>query len=640
MSNKTDIIWICFLTQIGLLITGAALSYWIDYDEKLDIFVPLTIFSFITLPHLLLSKTFGSVSIGTLSLFLMLYLPIGLCVLGFTALIVHEALLSLDKIKKSTGTKFFYSGLFLTRGPLILGSAAMFAGVLGLNSSGTLPGQPIHLWGNDTLFHATIAELFKNYGVGTIGLTDLRPISYHTFSHELFARLSEFSGVPITTLYPWIPVAVFGPILLSVATEFACIYATSKRNVVYFILLIVIAFSLIRLLMLIGLPAFDSFLASESFVIGLIALVSAHNIISNIDIAERWWTMSTKALVAVFGIVVCVASKVSLFFAALALLTYLSIQITTWPKTNLNRFCRITLMFITLFAAALVLLSVFAVATKVAKPPTFESFYLVRKYGSLPFQESPNELVSTISMGLGVSMLFLPIFFYFTKSGFFKRAGQLVAQKFSLQAFTPLDLIMMSALPSFIIGVFMPNYGGSGAYFVLPFLLLSLLYALARITQNATVIIAVLLSWNLISENSWASAFVSRTIYVKPFPSTDIEIEYIKKLNAMDHYEKNSDPIDFSILRPDAEKIWNCRGFYLPQVITGRSLLGGIPYGWRVPDCWYWPAGQRGLSDYPERLNVSLSEYMQHPHKSVRLSLQEHAVVEDLEAAQQWEAGR
>ena len=338
MSNKTRLIWTCLLTQIGMLTMGSVLTFWIDYHESTNVFLPLTIFGFLTLPHFFLSIRFKSVSMGTLFFLLTTYLPVSLWILGYTAIIAWASYSYIPKIKKIRRLTTFNQTHLVSHLSLAMGAVVMLLGVSGLNSSGVLPGEPIHLWGHDTLFHSTIAELYKNYGVATIGLTDLRPISYHTFSHELFARISRLSGLQITTLYGWIPVAVFGPILLSVLTEFLSILASTKENINHIILKLVISFALVRLLFKIGLPTFDAFLASESFLIAFITLASVLTIISSTDITERWWLIASRIAVVVFGISCCVASKVSFLVPAIALLLYLVIKLTTTPNINLNQY--------------------------------------------------------------------------------------------------------------------------------------------------------------------------------------------------------------------------------------------------------------------------------------------------------------
>ena len=98
------------------------------------------------------------------------------------------------------------------------------------NLSGVIPGFPLHFYNLDILFHSTISELFLNYGVSTIGLADLRPISYHTYSHEVMARISQLTNIAPVKLYAWLPLCFFGPLLFIVSTEFLDKYSQKQKK--------------------------------------------------------------------------------------------------------------------------------------------------------------------------------------------------------------------------------------------------------------------------------------------------------------------------------------------------------------------------------------------------------------------------
>lgn len=66
----------------------------------------------------------------------------------------------------------------------------------------------------DTLFHASIAAMIKNYGVSSTGLNGLVSIPYHTLSHALMAFISLFSGVSVLETYGVASWVLFGPLLL------------------------------------------------------------------------------------------------------------------------------------------------------------------------------------------------------------------------------------------------------------------------------------------------------------------------------------------------------------------------------------------------------------------------------------------
>ncbi|MBF0460473.1 MAG: hypothetical protein HQL87_03675 [Magnetococcales bacterium] len=66
----------------------------------------------------------------------------------------------------------------------------------------------------DTLFHASIAAMIKNYGVVSTGLHGLIEIPNHVFSHELMAGISILSGVGVFEVYGVANWVLFAPLLI------------------------------------------------------------------------------------------------------------------------------------------------------------------------------------------------------------------------------------------------------------------------------------------------------------------------------------------------------------------------------------------------------------------------------------------
>lgn len=66
----------------------------------------------------------------------------------------------------------------------------------------------------DTLFHAAIASMIKNYGISSTGLHGLVEIPYHTFSHTLMAGISLISGLGVIEVYGVANSVFFAPILI------------------------------------------------------------------------------------------------------------------------------------------------------------------------------------------------------------------------------------------------------------------------------------------------------------------------------------------------------------------------------------------------------------------------------------------
>ena len=70
----------------------------------------------------------------------------------------------------------------------------------------------------DTLFHASIAAMIKNYGVTSTGLHGLVPTPYHSFSHALMAAISILSGASVIVVYGVAQWVLFAPLLIFTAT--------------------------------------------------------------------------------------------------------------------------------------------------------------------------------------------------------------------------------------------------------------------------------------------------------------------------------------------------------------------------------------------------------------------------------------
>lgn len=127
----------------------------------------------------------------------------------------------------------------------------------------------------DSLFHTAVAAMYKNYGIASVGLDGLAPISYHTLSHKIMAGISVLSGVSVMATYGRL-YFVLGPVLLIFALAGL---ATQARPLQTFsnALLSVVAL----MLAIICLPFFkefafwDSYMTSESYLVGMVLLAAA-----------------------------------------------------------------------------------------------------------------------------------------------------------------------------------------------------------------------------------------------------------------------------------------------------------------------------------------------------------------------------
>lgn len=125
----------------------------------------------------------------------------------------------------------------------------------------------------DTLMHAAMASMIKNYGVTSSGLQGLVDVPYHSFSHAIVAAISRLSGVSVIEVYGVVPWALLAPMLIFGVS--ACVASADRRESTSIPLVWGFAASL-----MVVLPAtfevwrWESFLPSESqtFAMGVLVL--------------------------------------------------------------------------------------------------------------------------------------------------------------------------------------------------------------------------------------------------------------------------------------------------------------------------------------------------------------------------------
>lgn len=121
----------------------------------------------------------------------------------------------------------------------------------------------------DTLFHASIAAMIKNYSLISTGLNGLIETPYHAFSHILMAAISILSGCSVLEVYGVAPFVLFSPLLIFAVTASSAMLDQDER------LSLPISWGLTALLLFI-LPwlfspwaLWDSFFVSESYLVSL-----------------------------------------------------------------------------------------------------------------------------------------------------------------------------------------------------------------------------------------------------------------------------------------------------------------------------------------------------------------------------------
>jgi hypothetical protein len=117
--------------------------------------------------------------------------------------------------------------------PVLLGMALAasiaIAGMEAYTSFDMLPRLHAGAVHQDTLYHASIAAMIKNYGVVSTGLHGLVETPYHTFSHVLMACLSLLSGVSVIEVYGVANPVLLAPLLIFSVTACCAMLDRAQR---------------------------------------------------------------------------------------------------------------------------------------------------------------------------------------------------------------------------------------------------------------------------------------------------------------------------------------------------------------------------------------------------------------------------
>lgn len=156
---------------------------------------------------------------------------------------------------------------------LLLMAVIAIATILGVSGAYTsfdmlqrLHAGDVH---QDTLFHASIAAMIKNYGVVSTGLHGLVEMPYHILSHVLMASVSLLSGQGVIEVYGVANWVMFAPILIFSITAF-CAMLDRTRQLPLPLVWGLTAVLLVAMPFLFGSWAvWDSFFASESYLVSL-----------------------------------------------------------------------------------------------------------------------------------------------------------------------------------------------------------------------------------------------------------------------------------------------------------------------------------------------------------------------------------
>jgi len=264
--NKLDLLFAAlFLTSIGVFIGGNLLLLDVSVLQR-SVQVALPCFALLLIFYAL-SRSIRNVAWGLVLTYSAMWIMVYSRQPWLVTVVYSAALVALGYVIRFLRVERAY---WL---PLILMAIIATATVLGVERAYTsfdmlnrLHAGQVH---QDTLFHASIAAMIKNYGVVSTGLHGLVETPYHALSHTLFAGISLLSGVGVIEVYGVANWVFFAPILIfTIVICSAMLHKTNQLNMP-------LAWG-ITCLLLIASPRLlqpwgveDSFFVSESYLVSL-----------------------------------------------------------------------------------------------------------------------------------------------------------------------------------------------------------------------------------------------------------------------------------------------------------------------------------------------------------------------------------
>lgn len=150
-----------------------------------------------------------------------------------------------------------------------IGSASILGVADAYTSFDMMPRLHVGSVTQDTLFHASIAAMIKNYGVVSTGLHGLIETPYHAFSHSLMASISFLSDISVIETYGIASWVLFAPLLIFCVVACCAMIDRSQNLAIPLVwgfatlLLTILPYFLIKW------AVWDSFFVSESYLVSL-----------------------------------------------------------------------------------------------------------------------------------------------------------------------------------------------------------------------------------------------------------------------------------------------------------------------------------------------------------------------------------
>ena len=200
---------------------------------------------------------------------------------------------------------------------LILMSAIGAATVLGVADAYTSFNMQWRLHSGavyqDTLFHASLAAMIKNYGVASDGLNGLMPIQYHTLSHTLFACISSLSGAGVIDVYGVANWVLFAPLLVFSVSALCWMLDKDEQLSLPWIWCVVCLLLVVMPFLFTRWALWDSYFVSESYLVSLGIFVLGMSLLYQ----QRLVWQHLILLVVMAGLITNAKASVGLVFTGL-----------------------------------------------------------------------------------------------------------------------------------------------------------------------------------------------------------------------------------------------------------------------------------------------------------------------------------
>lgn len=425
----------------------------------------------------------------------------------------------------------------------------------------------------DTLFHATVSAMYSHYGVASVALDGLVPITYYTLSHKIMAGLAILSGFETLAVYSYLFFSM-GPLLL--AFSLAGLACQLNSNLKFSQALIGIA---LMMLGIVAIPVFswvamwDSFLVSESYLLSLVILTIS------ISTLKRWIDGGAGKQY-VLGV-----SLLSMTLACLAKGSVGLVGICVFGLLGITRYRTLRYWIPLVMAISIMYIGISATVSGFKNHIPITPFDFVFTYvrGSIELK-----LIAFLSIH------FLSVWICFAL-GIFK-SGSAYFKGIEFQ------ILLALLLPALFFSLTFKFSGGSGYYFSsipviisMPFLVANFASYLDAIKFKHVVVItliAFLVQLNEISSRSFVRQLPNKEKNMTSMNTIVKQLQDIRDNSATNAQIKIENPERL------VSKI-GCKAYWFLPAVMERPLVDGLPNKNLCPQYYY--EGTYGVLDYYDK---------------------------------------